>query len=102
MRTTIRTDDRARALVLLVTYEPGDVLSKSWDSTEGGSRRWTKRAKEPIRVEVEIPIRQLEYLADKALRNTSRRATAGGMTAKVTSGRPATVTTYDDDGSVRP
>lgn len=104
MRTTIRTDDAARALVVLVTFEAGDVLVKSWDyiKERGISRRWTQRAIDPIRVEVAVPLRQLEYLAERALSNTSRKATAAGMTARITSGKQRTITTYDDDGSTRP
>ncbi len=79
MKTTIHTDERTRALCVIVHWSAGDEIGRSWehDGPERKIRHYTRRASAPIRCEVEIPIRQLEYLAERALTRAARRRRAG-------------------------
>lgn len=79
------------SLTALVTFDQGEASHTGTEadpSAPGGYRRFDVVFNAPARVEIEIPRWILERLARRAIENTSKRSTRGGMTAKLTSGTP--------------
>ena len=74
-------------IVVLVSHDPGETLGEGWRvGDDGRNVRTITRTRDAIRVEIEIPASAWRTLAARCLRNTSRRARAGGIEAKITSG----------------
>lgn len=79
------------SLAALVTFDQGEAIRTATerdDTAPGGYRRFDVVFNASARVEIEIPLWILERLARRAIENTSKRSTRGGITAKLTSGTP--------------